>query len=260
MVEQMSIGNIALGYPGTRVGSVGNVAIAGVNDSGSAKQISSLVIDTVTDSTAYTFTFEGASISITSGVDSTAASIRDLLIDAARASDDVNNMATVQPHGDDVYFTARVAGDTFTVADSDSKLTSSNSVQAAGTPQALPFGRMVVKRTGGNSVDASCMLPSAAGQIQLGVAERMVNQVSASSAAAEYAPFHTVSILRQGRILVAVEGAVTVGAAAFFRYTASGSLPVGGFSVTDDGSTDPVTGGTFQSSTTGAGLAVLELK
>lgn len=69
---------------------------------------------------------------------------------------------------------------------------------------------------------------------------------------AAYAEFDGVSVLRQGRIWVAVDGAVAVDAPAYWDITA------GAFNAT---STDniAVTGGRFVTSTSGAGLAILEI-
>lgn len=70
---------------------------------------------------------------------------------------------------------------------------------------------------------------------------------------AAYAEYDGVSILTNGRIWVAVDGAVAVGADAYWDVAA------GAFNST---STDniAVPGGKFVSSTTGAGLAILEIK
>lgn len=69
---------------------------------------------------------------------------------------------------------------------------------------------------------------------------------------AAYAEFDSVSILRQGRVWVAVDGAVAINAQAYWDATA------GAFNST---ATDNfiVTGGRFVTATSGAGLAILEI-
>lgn len=69
---------------------------------------------------------------------------------------------------------------------------------------------------------------------------------------AAYAEFDGVSVLRQGRIWVSVDGAVAIDAAAYWD-PAAGAF---NSSTTDNVA---VTGGRFVTSTSGAGLAILEI-
>lgn len=68
----------------------------------------------------------------------------------------------------------------------------------------------------------------------------------------------TASVLRKGKVWVPVTAAVAIDGVAFFD---NGSTPgsEGQFNSVDDGTTDAVPGGVFRTSTSGAGLAVLEL-
>lgn len=71
---------------------------------------------------------------------------------------------------------------------------------------------------------------------------------------AAYAEFDGVSVLRQGRIWVQVGLAVAIDDSAYWDDVA------GTFSNTDaTGANPPVTGGRFVTSTSGAGLAILEI-
>ncbi len=78
-------------------------------------------------------------------------------------------------------------------------------------------------------------------------------EMDAGSAGQVYAQYDSMSVLTAGRIWVAVDGAVAKDAQAYWDVAA------GAFNAT---STDNiiVTGGTFKTTTTGAGLAILEIK
>lgn len=67
-----------------------------------------------------------------------------------------------------------------------------------------------------------------------------------------------VSVMRKGKVWVPVTAAVAVDSAAYYD---NGSTPglEGQFNDVNDGTTDPVPGGIFRTSTSGAGLAILEL-
>lgn len=75
----------------------------------------------------------------------------------------------------------------------------------------------------------------------------------------------SIALLRSGRVLVTVEEAVAVGQQAYVRLIATGNEVVGAFRASADGTpvtapdAVPLIGGRFVSSTSGAGLAVLEL-
>lgn len=78
-------------------------------------------------------------------------------------------------------------------------------------------------------------------------------EMDAGSAGQVYAQYDSMSVLTAGRIWVAVDGAVAKDAQAYW------DIAAGAFNAT---STDNiiVTGGTFKTTTTGAGLAILEIK
>lgn len=69
---------------------------------------------------------------------------------------------------------------------------------------------------------------------------------------ADYAEFDGVSVLRAGRVWVAVDGAVAIDAKAYWDVAA------GAFNSTETGNFI-VTGGRFVTSTAAAGLAILEI-
>lgn len=66
-----------------------------------------------------------------------------------------------------------------------------------------------------------------------------------------YAQYDGVSVLVKGRVWVAVDAAVAVGAAAYWDIAAS--------AFNSDNANVAVSGGKFVTSTTGAGLAILEI-
>lgn len=264
MSQQSSVPtSIAAAYAGLAVGD-GHGKRSFVNDLGSAAQVNTIQI-TAAASTAYAFTIDGYSVAFTSDANGLVADIRDGLIAAGRAVPELEDLVSFNQSGNDIKVTAKTPGTGFTYADSDSNL-ATTAVTANASRETIPFGRAVVKRTGGNSVDSSCRNPSADNQIFLGVAERVHSAVDPSAASAAttgegYRPQAPVTVIHRGEVWVEVEEAIAVGDSAFFRHTSgAGGTVVGKFrNDSDTDSCDEITGARFMSSTTGAGLARLAL-
>lgn len=96
----------------------------------------------------------------------------------------------------------------------------------------------------------------AAGETVFGIALFKFTKEQPDSGDAAYEANDTVSVLRSGRVWVETSAAVTAGADAFVVIADGASE--GKFTTTDDANTEPVNG-TFLTSTTEAGLAVVEL-
>lgn len=79
--------------------------------------------------------------------------------------------------------------------------------------------------------------------------------------ATAFGPGKTVSVMKKGRAVVPVEGAVTKGGDVYVRTKAgTATNPLGGFRADDDtGNAIQMTGAKFHTSTTGRGLAVVSI-
>lgn len=212
--------------------------------------------------TVYTFTINGIVVTYTGLPGDLTADIRDGLIAAGRAVPDLEALVNFQPSGNNVRVTAVQPGTGFTTAESDGRLSITNTTaNVAGVP--IKFGRAVVKRTGAGTTDQSVRLPSTTGQIFIGIAERSHSVIDPSAATTTGAvgPFRAFSACDHGDIVVETEEAIAYGDPVFFRHTAVAPQEVGMFRNDADTATcDQITGAMFVSSTTGAGLAVIKLK
>ena len=121
--------------------------------------------------------------------------------------------------------------------------------------------RRVESKYAGGAINAGAAVQIGASDTQVVSATTAVHGVAIQhplltlgddSGTAAYAQYDGVSVLRAGRIWVAVDGAVAIDAQAYWDVAA------GAFNST---STDNfiVTGGRFVTSTSGAGLAILEI-
>ena len=259
MSKQSAYTNQLKGFSGQREGT-GQKAGSYINDTGSVRQVDDLTVDTAADSTAYTFEVDGVAVSITSGTGATVTTIRDALVTAYRATQELEGVAAANPTGTDtVRFTALVKGTGYTLTESDANL-STASVTANVATQTIPFGRAVVR--GAGSSDQSAALPSTGSEEFLGVNERIHSDVSPTGAPKDATDsFKVMSVVYNGRMLVEVEEAVSAGDDVYFRHTAgAGGSTLGIFrNDADTASADQVTGAKFLTSTTGAGLAVVSL-
>lgn len=256
-----SYGTSLPGYPGQRVGVLNHGARTYVNDRGATAQASDLTL-TIANSVAYTFTVDGQTVTYTSSAAATAAEVRDGLVAAGRALGGLAATVAFNPIGTKVRVSAKIPGVGFTLAESDARIAVAV-VAANGTPEPIPFGLAVVKRTGAGTTDRSCTLPSAAGETFLGVVERTPSNIDPLGAYAgdRAAPFSTLSVGQTGTWLVQVETAVAAEDPVFFRHTATGSQQVGAWrNDADTATADEVTGARFKNSALAGGYAELALR
>lgn len=210
--------------------------------------------------TVFSFTINGVLVSYTGLAGDTIQDVRDGLIAAARALPELEDIVSVQPNGNGVRITAVTPGVGMTVAESDANLSVAHTTANVAS-QTIIFGRAVVKRTGAGTTDQSATLPSATGQVFLGVTERSHTVVDPATPLNGVGPFRLFTAVYHGDMVVEVEQAVAFGDPVYFRHTAAGTEQVGMFRKDADTSdADAVTGAMFVSSTTGAGLAIARFK
>lgn len=119
-----------------------NLAITCVNDSPRAAQVSTILVDTAANSTAYTVTVDGIDVSYTSDGTATVAEIATGLAAALNAEGLINGRLSASSNSATVTLTARVGGEPFTLSESDANLTASTlSANALSAP--LYMGRAV---------------------------------------------------------------------------------------------------------------------
>lgn len=256
--EQTSFANQALGMPGQALGWGKSLARTYVNDTGFARKVVDVTI-TAANSTAYAFTVDGISVTYTSDASATTQEIRDGLIANARDNILLEPVASFQPVAAAVVrVTIKTAGVDTAVAESDANL-ALTVVQAATAQQPIGFGLAVVKRTGSDSTDRSCMLPSATGQALLGIAERAPQLTNPVSPDDKIAPLSAMSVGHHGTYFVRVETAVAPEEDAYFRHTASGAnTTLGAWRNDDDGgNADQAVGCKFKTSAPAGGIAEL---
>ena len=125
---------------------------------------------------------------------------------------------------------------------------------------AIPFGRSVVKVTG---EDDGVILPSATGQKFVGVSVlTQVEEQVLTTGVVEYDDKDPINVMRKGKIWVYVEEAVDPDTdSVYFRHTAgAGGSVIGRFRTDADTATaDAVPNARFVTSTTAAGIAVIEI-
>lgn len=260
MPQQSSVGiNTLPQLPGVVVTS--SQRMTGVNDAGSALQVDSITVTSAVNATTYTFTIDAIVISILSAASgATTSSIRDQLIAEVRDTDLPVEVAANPFTAAVLHLTATVPGVSFAVAESDSNLTTA-SVVASGTTEAIPFGLGVVVRSGGG--DDSITLPSGASDVFQGAASKSYSTVDPNgSAANEAVAFSRVDLVKAGQIWVSVDEAIAVGDPAFLRYAAGATgaaADVGLFRTDLDTNGAFAVNGTFETSTTGRGVALLNV-
>jgi len=256
------------GYPGQRHG-LGHKARSLVNDTGAVRQVDTFEVTANVDGQAYTITFSAPSglpsISVTAPVGSTIVGIRDALLEKARSFAEFEGLIAFNPSGSaKLLLTAIQAGTGWTSAESSANFTRTATTANVATIS-IPWGRAVV--VGASADDQSAKLPTATGQKFRGVADRLPSTSDPSAADAgnqgKVAPFMEFSAVYEGQILVEVDMAVAVGDPVYFRHTTAGggADDVGTFRKdADTNKADAITGAVFETSTSGAGLAVISLQ
>lgn len=133
--------------------------------------------------------------------------------------------------------------------------------RALGGAADSPFGVMVAY---GADPAKECVAPADGAAIAalMGVTVHKHTPDRASLSGTEgLTPDSMVDVIRKGRVVVVVEEAVTPGDAVFVRHTAAGAEVKGAFRTDADGgdAVDISTKARWESTTTGAGLAILDL-
>jgi hypothetical protein len=130
---------------------------------------------------------------------------------------------------------------------------SRNIVQVAG----IPFGRFVARQA-----ENKVKLPTSAGEVTTTGEGFTVRDPTKEFDAAGWANGDMAPIIRSGYIWVDTEGAVTEEGAVFVRHTANGGLTELGKARADadTANASAVPNARFMTSTTGAGLAIVELR
>lgn len=131
----------------------------------------------------------------------------------------------------------------------DSMFTDKNSFAAEGV---VGFGLALVS---GTDPVNQVKIPTASGQVFMGISIASLTTVQDATGNGGYKDTATVSVLRRGRIWVAVTGAVTANLPAYFVYSGADA---GKFSNSNTGA-QIVPTGVWRTSTTGAGIALLEI-
>lgn len=251
-------------FPGLLVGFHHKIK-TGVNDTGAVRQVDDIQVTAAVDSTAYQFEVNGIAIGFTSGVGATVTTIRDGLLAAARAIQELEGIVTFNPTGtDSIRITSAIPGTGFTTTETDVNLGAPSTVTANVATVVLPFGHGVVRRTtGANVTSKSVAIPSGTGQDIMGVTARIHSNVDDTNASpanlqGEVAPFKDASVVHEGQIWVEVDEAVAAGDPVFLRHTAGGTGPgvPGTFRTdADTARADAITNAKFESATTGVGTA-----
>lgn len=232
-------------------------------------QISTITIGGVATAGAHTIRVSApeGDIDVTwtaTGGESVAATVA-AIVAAFDAESDLSNIVVATDASPDITLTFIHEGEDYTVtliSNPGSNMSLATTQAAGGTDIPLGYGVMYFANTDGGTVklpDAS--VPGRfAGVAVRSDANVMVNSTEASfTAVTAFEPGAEVSILRSGRCWVYATQAVEVGDVAYCKYqNGTTAAPVGSWS---DSPTDSIsgTGARFLTTTTGPGLALLEL-
>lgn len=175
-----------------------------------AVQTSTVTVDTATDDTLYTFEVNGVSISYISGTGASLADIAAGLAAALNAEPAVRQSASADAAAAVVTIEGLIPGIPFVLTESDANLTAAD-VTAAAEATPIPFGRLCV-RGAASGLD---VYPNRLGRlptsgdtdvddIALGVSLLVYDQEGT-----EYAPNARVAAMKEGRVWVEVDTAVS---------------------------------------------------
>lgn len=131
-------------------------------------------------------------------------------------------------------------------------------VSATNPTAATPFGAAVAY----GAVDGDCKLPSSSTDKILGVAIlEQTKEQALGTGVVNYPAGSLISVLKRGRINVAVENAVVAGGPVYVRFAAgAGGALLGAFrSDADTGSAVIVDGALFATSAASGGIAIVDM-
>lgn len=123
---------------------------AGFNKEGQATQVGTIVVDTSTADTVYTWTINGVTMTYTSDSSTSTTEIAAGIADVINAEPLVRGQVSASASSATVTLTATNVGIAFTASDSDSRLTTTEASTAAASASTIPFGRAVID-TGRNT-------------------------------------------------------------------------------------------------------------
>lgn len=132
-------------------------------------------------------------------------------------------------------------------------------VSRANIVDDIPFGVAVADIAGD---EGTIQLPASSGAKICGIAQRSLTvEENAASVENAYPAKSMCAVVKKGRVWVTVEKAVTVDDSVFVRHTANGgNTQKGAFrDDNDSGNALQITNARFITSTSGAGLAVVEI-
>lgn len=192
-------------------------------------QIDTITVDTEANTTAYTFTVNGHTVTYTSDASGTFAEIQAGLVAAGQAISYLVGIVTFGGVSPDITITSDTAGVPVTVAESDANL-SLVATTANTTSSPIPFGRGLMQAL----TDAEKIaLPNLTGFMLAGVSVQS-QQYTDNDGDAEYRDGVAVSTLTKGRIWVKAEDTITsLDDAVYLRHTANGAVNVPGRFRTD---------------------------
>ena len=193
------------------------------------KQTYVIALGTAANSTEYTITAGGFTISYTSDGDATQAEIKAGLISAFNANADIGQYFSIADTGAAALtLTHRDYGTNTTVSVAGGAAAGTNT--AATTSTTLPYGRIVTVGSSATDTDGlgSVQLPSATGQIVAGVTiatHSIPREGEPPTETSGYRAQDPVSVAKQADIWVSAEAAFAAAdAQVYFRHTADGAL------------------------------------
>jgi len=186
-------------------------------------QVDAVTVDTAVDSTAYSFTVNGLTVTFTSGVGTTVALIQAGLLAAAQSISYLAGVVTFSGASPNIVATADNPGIPFTIAEADANLSLAKTT-ANVTASPIPFGRCMAEIGPGKAV-----IPTATGFLFGGVSVMKHKSRLNASGLAQYEDGETVPMMRKGRIWVIPEQIVSaITDSVFARHTANGVVDVPG--------------------------------
>ena len=135
----------------------GNHDGAGFNKEGQAAQIGTIVVDTSTADTVYTWTINGVTMTYTSDSSTSTTEIAAGIAAVINAEPLVRGQVSASAATATVTLTGTNVGVAFTASDSDARLTTTEASTAAASASTIPFGRAVID-TGRNTGEGEQLL------------------------------------------------------------------------------------------------------
>ena len=232
-----------------------------INDDPRAAQIITFTV--AAESTSATLTLLGIEFS---GAGANINAVAADLVAEINAEPLVNGSLIAEADTADVIVTAKIGGIPFSYAAGTN--TTAAVTQANATSAPIPFGRAVLLSGESDEGDALCKLvdankPAAIFGISVYTAtfEKSRPDSAFERNPSQYPPNSIVNVLREGRIFVETEAAVSVGDSVYVRHTADGALDqLGGFAGDSGTGLAELTNCKWVRGSNSDGLAVLQVQ